>query len=100
MTFYLSDLSQKLADGKCTSRELVETCLAAIDSEDGRRAFIETYETRVRDEADFIDAQRKAGRKLPPFAGIPPETRRLYSDWPRQYDRICLFRPWHEPALR
>ena len=78
MTFYLSDLSQKLADGKCTSRELVETCLAAIDSEDGRRAFIETYETRVRDEADFIDAQRKAGRKLPSFAGIPLSIKDLY----------------------
>ena len=55
MTFYLNTLSRALAAGDLTARELTETCLEAIASEDGKRAFIEVYSDRVRVEADHID---------------------------------------------
>ena len=65
MTFYLSKLSRALAVGDLTARALTETCLEAIASEDGERAFIEVYTDRVRVEADQIDQVRQEGRALP-----------------------------------
>ena len=55
MTFYLNKLSIALAAGDLTARALTETCLSAIATEDGKRAFIEVYTDRVRIEADQID---------------------------------------------
>jgi len=78
MTLYLDKLCDALASGKTTARTLAEKCLAAIDSEDGRRAFIAVYDTRIRAEADHVDAQRKAGYALPPFAGIPLSVKDLF----------------------
>ena len=70
MTFYLSTLSRALAAGDLTARALTETCLEAIASEDGERAFIEVY-TIASVEADQIDKAQQEGHALPPFAGIP-----------------------------
>jgi len=78
MTLYLDDLCHALASGKTTARALAEKCLTAIDSEDGRRAFIAVYDKRIRSEADHVDAQRKAGYTLPPFAGIPLSVKDLF----------------------
>jgi aspartyl-tRNA(Asn)/glutamyl-tRNA(Gln) amidotransferase subunit A len=78
MTFYLNTLSRALAAGDLTARELTETCLEAIASEDGKRAFIEVYSDRVRVEADHIDNARQNGHALPPFAGIPLSIKDLF----------------------
>ena len=78
MTFYLNTLSRALAAGDLTARELTETCLEAIASEDGKRAFIEVYSDRVRVEADHIDRARQNGHALPPFAGIPLSIKDLF----------------------
>ena len=43
MTFYLNTLSKVLTAGDLTARELIETCLEAIASEEGNRAFMEVY---------------------------------------------------------
>ena len=64
MTLYLSTLSSALAAGELTARALTETCLAAIASEDGERAFIEVYADRMcAFEADQIDKARQAGSR-------------------------------------
>ena len=78
MTFYLNKLSVALAAGDLTARALTETCLSAIATEDGKRAFIEVYTDRVRIEADQIDKARQAGYALPPFAGIPLSIKDLF----------------------
>ena len=67
------ELVRLLADGKITSRRLVEQALAAIEDPggEGQRAFILVHETAALATADRIDAQRRAGAKLPPLAGIP-----------------------------
>ena len=77
MTFYLSKLSRALAAGALTARALTETCLEAIASEDGERAFIEVYADRVRVEADQIDKARQEGQRC------------LHSPASRFQSRIC-----------
>ena len=49
MSMSISKITGDLAAGKTTARQHLETCLEAIDSKDGRRAFITvntTYELR------------------------------------------------------
>ena len=66
----ISKITGDLAAGKTTARQHLETCLEAIDSEDGRRAFITVNSDAARAEADRVDAMRAAGAALPPFAGV------------------------------
>ncbi len=69
----LHDLSTALADGRTTSRELVEACLARIGDPQGEggRAFLKVDADGARLQADAMDALRRAGRAPGPFAGIP-----------------------------
>lgn len=69
----LHDLSTALADGRTTSRKLVEDCLARIGDPQGEggRAFIKVDADGVRLQADAMDALRRAGRAPGPLAGIP-----------------------------
>jgi aspartyl-tRNA(Asn)/glutamyl-tRNA(Gln) amidotransferase subunit A len=72
-TMTIIELARLLADGKITSRRLVEQALAAIKDPggEGKRAFILVHETAALAAADRSDAERRAGAKLPPLAGIP-----------------------------
>ena len=74
----ISKIAGGLAAGRLTARQHLETCLAAIDSEDGRRAFITVNTDAARAEADRIDAARAAGRPLPPFAGVTLSVKDLF----------------------
>jgi aspartyl-tRNA(Asn)/glutamyl-tRNA(Gln) amidotransferase subunit A len=69
----LQDLSHALADGRTTSRQLVEACLARIGDPagEGGRAFLHVDTDAARLQADAMDALRRAGRSPGPFAGIP-----------------------------
>lgn len=69
----LAQLAQDLGENRVTSRELVERSLAAIadPAGEGARAFITVDAEGARAAAEFADAQRKAGRALPPLSGIP-----------------------------
>ena len=51
----ISKITGDLAAGKTTARQHLETCLEAIDSEDGRRAFITVNSDAARAEADRFD---------------------------------------------
>ena len=74
----ISKITGDLAAGKTTARQHLETCLEAIDSEDGRRAFITVNSDAARAEADRVDAMRAAGAALPPFAGVTLSVKDLY----------------------
>ena len=78
MTMILSDIASRLADGRLSARDHVETCLAAIDSEDGARAFITTNADTARKQANRIDKLRAAGAALPPFAGVTLSVKDLF----------------------
>ena len=78
MSMSVSKIAGDLAAGRLTARQHLETCLAAIDSEDGRRAFITVNTEAARAEADALDAARAAGRTLPPFAGVTLSVKDLF----------------------
>ena len=78
MSMSISKITGDLAAGKTTARQHLETCLEAIDSEDGRRAFITVNSDAARAEADRVDAMRAAGAALPPFAGVTLSVKDLF----------------------
>ncbi|HEY1935036.1 MAG TPA: amidase [Acetobacteraceae bacterium] len=69
----LEHTAQALADGRTTSRALVEECLARIadPAGEGARAFIKVHADSARAMADAMDALRRAGRAPGRYAGIP-----------------------------
>lgn len=78
MSMILSTIAAQLAAGTLTARDHVESCLAAINSEDGARAFITVNADRARAEADHIDRVRAGGGGLPPFAGVTLSVKDLF----------------------
>ncbi len=78
MTYFIRDLADALAAGSITSRQLAEDCLARIDSDDGRRAFIVVNGDQLRVEADRIDTLRASGAAVPRYAGIPLSIKDLF----------------------
>ena len=78
MTMILSDIASRLASGSLSARDHVESCLAAIDCEDGARAFITVNADTARKQANRIDKLRSAGAPLPPFAGVTLSVKDLF----------------------
>lgn len=76
----LAELAAGLAAGRLTSRGLVEQSLAAIADPglDGRNAFISVDAEGARAAADLADRQRKAGRAVSGFAGIPFSSKDIF----------------------
>ena len=72
--------AQALADGRTTSRALVEQCLARIadPNGEGARAFIKVHAEEARAMADAMDALRRARRELSRYAGIPVSLKDLF----------------------
>ena len=65
-------MSQALAAGRTSSRELVAASLQRIAALDGRvHAFLSTRGDDALAEAEAIDRRRAAGEPLSPLAGIP-----------------------------
>lgn len=69
----LSETVRSLAEGRTTSRALVEACLARIadPAGEGARAFMRVDADAARAAADAMDALRKAGAAPSPLAGLP-----------------------------
>jgi len=78
MSMFISQIAAQLATGALTARDHVEACLAAIDNEDGARAFITVNANSARAAADRIDTLRAAGATLPPFAGVTLSVKDLF----------------------
>ena len=76
----LASLSSELAAGRCSSRALVEACLARIadGAGEGRRAFLQVDRDGARAQADAVDALRMRGTALPAYAGIPISIKDLF----------------------
>jgi aspartyl-tRNA(Asn)/glutamyl-tRNA(Gln) amidotransferase subunit A len=76
----LATLAERLAQGKTTSRALVEACLARIEDPagEGSRAFTVVMRDQALAAADAVDAMRKAGIACPPHAGIPISIKDLF----------------------
>jgi aspartyl-tRNA(Asn)/glutamyl-tRNA(Gln) amidotransferase subunit A len=72
--------AQALADGRTTSRALVEQCLARIadPNGEGARAFIKVHAEQARAMADAMDTLRRAGREPSRYAGIPVSLKDLF----------------------
>jgi aspartyl-tRNA(Asn)/glutamyl-tRNA(Gln) amidotransferase subunit A len=81
-TMTIVELSQLLASGKIASRQLVEQALAAIKDPqgEGSRTFLSVHESEALAAADQVDAQRRAGAKLPALAGIPISIKDLFDE--------------------
>jgi aspartyl-tRNA(Asn)/glutamyl-tRNA(Gln) amidotransferase subunit A len=76
------ELSHLLASRKITSRQLVEQSLEAIKDPqgEGARTFLVVHEKEALAEAGRVDAQRRAGAKLHPLAGIPISIKDLFDE--------------------
>ena len=73
-------LAAALAEGRTSSRELVETALARIadPAGEGRRCFLRVYAENARAAADAQDRLRKAGYVASPLAGLPVSIKDLF----------------------
>ena len=85
------ELAADLADGRRSSRELVEAALARIadPAGEGARTFVKVYGDSARTAADAQDRLRKAGYIASPLAGLPVSLKDLF-DY-----RASL--PWQAP---
>lgn len=73
-------LAEELAVGRKSARDLTEDCLARISDPagEGRTTFLKVHADAARSTADEIDRLRRAGTKLPRFAGIPVSVKDLF----------------------
>ena len=76
----LEEHAQALADGRTTSRALVEQCLARIADPNGEGAstFIKVHAEQARAMADAMDTLRRARREPSRYAGIPVSVKDLF----------------------
>jgi aspartyl-tRNA(Asn)/glutamyl-tRNA(Gln) amidotransferase subunit A len=76
----LASLAAQLAQGKLSSRHLVEACLAQIDDDggEGSRAFLQVDREGAQAQAETMDALRAGGAAPSPYAGIPISIKDLF----------------------
>ena len=76
----VAQLGRDLADGRSTSRKLVEQALARIadPAGEGARAFLKVYAEAARAEADHSDRLRRSGVVRSPVEGLPVSVKDLY----------------------
>ena len=76
----IEEIAQALAEGRTTSRSLVEACLARIadPAGEGSQTFIKVHADQARAMAEAADALRRAGRAVGRYAGIPIAVKDLF----------------------
>jgi aspartyl-tRNA(Asn)/glutamyl-tRNA(Gln) amidotransferase subunit A len=76
----VTGLSRDLAEGRTTSRKLVEEALARIGDPagEGARAFLKVYAEEARAEAEHSDRLRRQGVVRSPVEGLPVSLKDLY----------------------
>ena len=74
------DIKADLANGRTSSRELIEAALAQIadPAGEGARTFVKVYGDSARVAADAQDRLRKAGYIASPLAGLPVSLKDLF----------------------
>ncbi len=80
MSARLQALASALREGKLTSRQLVEQCLdrAQDPAGEGGRTYLQLDAAGARQQADTVDAARRAGTERRPWAGIPLSVKDLF----------------------
>ncbi|MDP9806835.1 aspartyl-tRNA(Asn)/glutamyl-tRNA(Gln) amidotransferase subunit A [Trueperella bonasi] len=72
LTLSAIELAKKLREGEITSEALTKATLDRIHAENERlNAFLFIDDDGALDVARAVDADRAAGKELPPFAGVP-----------------------------
>ncbi len=73
-------LSRELAEGRTTSRALLEEALARIadPAGEGARTFLKVYADQARADADHADRLRRAGIVRSAVDGLPVSVKDLY----------------------
>ena len=76
----VAGLSRELAEGRTTSRKLVEQALARIadPAGEGARAFLKVYEEQARADAEHSDRLRRQGVVRSGVEGLPVSLKDLY----------------------
>jgi aspartyl-tRNA(Asn)/glutamyl-tRNA(Gln) amidotransferase subunit A len=74
------DTAADLANGRTSSRDLIEAALAQIadPAGEGARTFVKVYGNSARAAADAQDRLRKAGYVASPLAGVPVSLKDLF----------------------
>jgi Asp-tRNA(Asn)/Glu-tRNA(Gln) amidotransferase A subunit family amidase len=74
------DTAADLANGRTSSRDLIEAALAQIadPAGEGARTFVKVYGNSARAGADAQDRLRKAGYVASPLAGLPVSLKDLF----------------------
>ncbi len=67
----IPDMQAAMADGRVTSRELVQQYLVRIATYEDKLNAVMTINPKALDEADALDRERAAGRIRGPLHGIP-----------------------------
>ena len=67
----IPEMQQAMADGRVTSRQIVEQYLQRIALYEDRFNAVMTVNAKALEEADRLDAERKAGKVRGPLHGIP-----------------------------
>ena len=66
------DLIKKLEKGEVTSEEITKSYFDRIKEKDGQvKAYVSTLEEQAMEKAKQVDYDRKTGKELSKFAGIP-----------------------------
>lgn len=79
MTLNLSQTAQAVASGQRSAAEVLQACIARIESTDARiNAFTGTRFEAARAQAARVDAQRARGAPLGPLAGVPFAVKNLF----------------------
>jgi aspartyl-tRNA(Asn)/glutamyl-tRNA(Gln) amidotransferase subunit A len=76
----LWQVAAELAHHRLSAAALTEQCIARISDPagEGQTTFLKTYAEEARAAARSIDARRRSGETLPPFAGIPVSAKDLF----------------------
>src|SRR5688572_6134991 len=67
----IPEMQQAMADGRVTARQIVEQYLQRIALYEDRFNAVMTVNAKALEEADRLDAERKAGKVRGPLHGIP-----------------------------
>ncbi|KAA1052836.1 amidase [Azospirillum argentinense] len=78
----IATLSRQLDDGATTSRQLVDSTLAAIAAggEEARKTYTALHAEQARAAADAQDLLRRAGQHPSPLAGLPISVKDLFDE--------------------